>query len=72
MLYLKGDIDEAINYLNKSAQLNSKDAQVLYNLAGAYAQKKNYVLAINSIDRCLSIDPNYPQANYLKQQLLQP
>ena len=67
----KGDIDEAINYLNKSAQLNSKDAQVLYNLAGAYTQKKNYVSAINSIDRCLSIDPNYPQANYLKQQLLQ-
>lgn len=67
----KGEIDEAINYLNKSAQLNFKDAQVFYNLAGAYTQKKNYVSAINSIDNCLSIDPNYPQANYLKQQLLQ-
>jgi len=67
----KGDIEEAINYLNKSIQLNSKDAQVLYNLAGAYSKKKDYKSALNIINRCLSINPNYPQANNLKQQLMQ-
>ena len=67
----KGNIDEAINYLNKSYELNSKDAQVLYNLSGAYSQKKAYEAALNTINKCLSIDPNYPQANNLKQQLTQ-
>ena len=67
----KGDLDVAILYLNKSQQLNSGDAQVLYNLAGAYSKKKEYQLALNIINRCLSVNPNYPQANNLKQQLLQ-
>ena len=66
----KGNYDEAVNYLTRSVELNSKDAQVLYNLAGAYAQKKIYNVALNTIDKCLSIDPNYPQASSLKQQLI--
>ena len=65
----KGNADEAIKYLTKSYELNSTDAQVLYNLSGAYYQKKLYDAALNSINKCLSIDPNYPQANSLKQQL---
>ena len=67
----KGDLDVAILYLNKSQQLNSRDAQVLYNLAGAYSKKKEYQLALNTINTCLSVNPNYPQANNLKQQLIQ-
>ena len=67
----KGDIEEAINYLNRSIELNSKDAQVLYNLAGAYSKKEDYNSALNIINRCLSVSPNYPQANNLKQQLMQ-
>lgn len=67
----KGKVDEAINYLTKSYELNSTDAQVLYNLAGAYYQKKLYDLALNTINNCLNIEPNYPQANILKQQLTQ-
>ena len=58
----KGNYDEAVNYLTRSVELNSKDAQVLYNLAGAYSQKKIYNVALNTINKCLSIDPNYPQA----------
>ena len=65
----KGNVDEAIKYLTKSCALNSTDAQVLYNLAGAYYQKKMYDAALNTINKCLSIEPNYPQANILKQQL---
>ena len=67
----KGDLDVAILYLNRSQQLNSRDAQVLYNLAGAYSKKKEYQLALNSINACLSLNPNYPQADNLKQQLIQ-
>ncbi|OGU79019.1 MAG: hypothetical protein A2W11_11580 [Ignavibacteria bacterium RBG_16_35_7] len=67
----KGNADEAINYLTKSYELNSTDAQVLYNLAGAYYQKKLYNTALNTINNCLNIEPNYPQANILKQQLTQ-
>ena len=66
----KGNHDEAIKYLTKSYELNSTDAQVLYNLAGAYYQKKLYDAALNTINKCLSIDSNYPQANILKQQLI--
>jgi tetratricopeptide (TPR) repeat protein len=67
----KGNIDEAIFYLTKSYELNSTDTQVLYNLAGAYYQKKSYDAALNTINKCLSIEPNYPRANILKQQLTQ-
>lgn len=67
----KGNADEAINYLTISYELNSTDAQVLYNLAGAYYQKKLYNAALNTINNCLNIEPNYPQANNLKQQLTQ-
>ena len=67
----KGDLDVAILYLNKSQQLNSRDAQVLYNLAGAYSKKKDYQSALNTINACLSVNPNYPQADNLKQQLVQ-
>lgn len=67
----KGNVDEAIFYLTKSYELNSTDAQVLYNLAGAYYQKKSYDAALNTINKCLSVEPNYPRANILKQQLTQ-
>ena len=66
----KGDLDVAILYLNKSQQLNSRDAQVLYNLAGAYSKKKDYQSALNTINACLSVNLNYPQADNLKQQLV--
>ena len=66
----KGNNEEAINYLNKSAQLNAKDAQIFYNLAGAYVKKQDYNSALNNINRCLSIEPNYPQAINLKRQLM--
>lgn len=67
----KGNVDGAIRFLSKSYELNSTDAQVLFNLAGAYSKKKDYNSALNTINICLSIDPNYPQANNLKLQLTQ-
>lgn len=62
--------DSAIKYLSESVKLKSDDAQVLYNLAGAYSQKKNYTKALEIITKCLNVDPNYPQAENLKRQLI--
>lgn len=62
-------MDDAAFYLNKSHELNPGDAQVSYNLAGAYSQKKDYETALAIINKCLRIYSNYPQAINLKQKL---
>jgi tetratricopeptide (TPR) repeat protein len=65
-----GNYDRAIKYLSISHRTNPNDAQLLYNLAGAYSQKKDYQTALSVINDCLKIDPNYPMAANLKQQLM--
>lgn len=65
----KEKIDSAVFYLNVSIKLSSNDAQVHFNLAGAYIKKKMFNEALNSINNCLAINPNYPDANRLKGQL---
>ena len=66
----KEKIDSAIKYLNESLIYDGKDAQVLFNLTGAYAKMKMFFEALDAINRCLSINPNYPGAQNLKNQLL--
>ncbi|MFC2139908.1 hypothetical protein ACFLR4_04525, partial [Bacteroidota bacterium] len=63
-------VDESIKYLEESLKFDVNDTQVLYNLAGAYAQKKKYKKGLEIINRCLTKDPNYPGAEALKQSLL--
>ena len=65
----KGNADKAIKFLEKSRNYNSNDAQVLFNLAGAYSMQKKYRDALQVIDLCLKISPDFPQAAQLKQQL---
>jgi hypothetical protein len=67
---LNNKVDSAIGYLSKSINYNSSDAQVYYNLAGAYSIKKDYQTALQMINRCLQIEPNYSMAKNLQQQLL--
>ncbi len=67
----KGNIDSAIKYLNESLRYGTNDPQVYYNLAGAYSKKKMFSEALNTIENCLSLNPNYPGANGIKSQLLQ-
>lgn len=67
---LNNKVDAAINYLSKSINYNSSDAQVFYNLAGAYSIKKDYKTALQMINRCLQLEPNYSVARDLQQQLL--
>lgn len=67
---LNNKVDSAIDYLSKSINYNSSDAQVYYNLAGAYSIKKDYQTALQMINRCLQIEPNYSMAKDLQQQLI--
>jgi tetratricopeptide (TPR) repeat protein len=67
---LNNKVDSAINYLSKCLNYNSSDAQVYYNLAGAYSIKKDYNTSLQMINRCLEIEPNYSIAKNLQQQLI--
>ncbi len=66
-----GDYIKAIRNLNKSISLNDKDAQVYYNLSGAYFNNKNLDDAISAIQKCLSINANYPNAKQFYNSLKQ-
>lgn len=67
---LNNNIDSAISYLLNSTKYVSSDAQVYYNLAGAYSMKKDYQTGLQMINRCLQIEPNYAMAKNLQQQLI--
>ena len=60
----------AIRYLEISIKYNPNDSQVLYNLAGAYSLEKNYKKALDTISRCLHINPKHQGAKNLQKQLL--
>ena len=66
---LNSKIEPAIGYLSQSLNYNASDAQVLYNLSGAYSMKNDYKTALLLINRCLEIQPNYVQAKDLQNQL---
>ncbi|OGU61757.1 MAG: hypothetical protein A2V66_05265 [Ignavibacteria bacterium RBG_13_36_8] len=63
-------VDESIKYLEESLKFDSSDAQLLYNLSGAYAQKKDYKKALETIDKCLFYSSKYPGAAVLKRSLI--
>ena len=65
----KNKTDDAIKYLEESLMFGSNDPQVLYNIAGAYSYKKEYQKALDAINKCLRIDPQFPKAVELKNQL---
>jgi tetratricopeptide (TPR) repeat protein len=63
------NIKEAIPRFEESIKLNDKDAQVYYNLAGAYTMEKKYKLALDIIVKALEINPEYTEAKALYEQL---
>jgi tetratricopeptide (TPR) repeat protein len=65
----KGNTKEAIKYFLESIRYDNTDAQVFYNLAGAYTQQEEYSSALESIKKCISLNPEYPNAQSLKKQL---
>ncbi|MBK7105559.1 MAG: tetratricopeptide repeat protein [Ignavibacteriae bacterium] len=70
-IYLsQGKSLEAINFLEKSAQLNQNDPQVLYNLCIAYAKTNQIEKAFKTITACIDLKSDYPNAKLLREQLL--
>ncbi|GAB4287391.1 MAG: hypothetical protein Kow0098_03870 [Ignavibacteriaceae bacterium] len=65
----KGNPDTAIDYLLQSVKFNPNDEQVLYNLAGAYVNKKEYKTALEYLKKSLQINPEYSAARKLEEQL---
>jgi len=65
----KGKVDDAIKFFQESIQYNESDAQVFYNLAGAYIKKNDYSNALTAIKNCMKINPDFPLAKNLESQL---
>ena len=65
----QGFVDDAINYLEKSISYDKRDAQVYFNITGAYAQKKEFDKALKSINECLNLSPDFPRAKQIQQQI---
>jgi len=63
------NLKNAEKYLNESLTFKGDDPQVLFNLAGAYALQNKIDTALNTLNRCLEVDPAFPGAVRLKQQL---
>ncbi len=40
-----------------------------FNITGAYAQKKEFYKALESINKCLEINPDFERAAQIRQQL---
>jgi tetratricopeptide (TPR) repeat protein len=66
----QGFVDDAIKFLESSIKFNSKDAQIYFNITGAYAQKKDFSKALDAINKCISLNPDFPRAQNIRQQLL--
>jgi len=65
----QNDPDSAIFYLEKSIGFDNQDAQIYYNLAGAYSYKNEFEKSIAHVNRCLAINSYYPGAAELKKSL---
>ena len=69
MSMANNEFDSAIKYLSENIKFNTTDPQIYFNLAGAYFQKENFTEAYKYIIECLKINPNYKNADVLKQQV---
>jgi tetratricopeptide (TPR) repeat protein len=67
----KNHLETAEDFLKQSLSLDKNDPQVWYNLAGVYVNKKNYIKALEMVNRAISLQSNYPEALALQRQLQQ-
>jgi tetratricopeptide (TPR) repeat protein len=69
ILLQQSRVKESIGYLEEALKLNARDPQLLYNLSGAYALDGQYKKATGTLDKLMAIQPNFPDADILKNQL---
>lgn len=60
----------AIRYMTESVLFNGSDAQVFFNMSGAYINLNDYTSALNAVEKCLRIDSQFPGAEQLRNQLI--
>ena len=65
------DINLAVSDLEKSLELDEKFLEAMYAIAAAHKKLGNYELAVEYLDKLLSIEPDAVQARALKKLLLQ-
>lgn len=65
----KGREHEAEEHLLESLKYNENDAQVWYNLSGAYINEKKLSPALQAINRALSLQPDFPGARAVQAEL---
>ncbi|MFO7447387.1 MAG: tetratricopeptide repeat protein [Ignavibacteriaceae bacterium] len=68
-LYI-GNYENAVRHLTAAYKSNPRDPLVLYNLSLAYSKKKDFKTALTIINECLTVNPNHPEANSLKKEIL--
>jgi lysophospholipase L1-like esterase len=66
----RGKYNDAVKQLTEAHNSDPKDPSVLFNLSLAYFKNKDFKAALTMINVCLSVKPNYPEANSLKRQIL--
>jgi lysophospholipase L1-like esterase len=66
----RGKYEDAVTKLTEAYNFNPNDPSVSYNLALAYFKTKDCKAAFAMIQNCLLVNPNYPEANNLKQQIV--
>jgi tetratricopeptide (TPR) repeat protein len=59
----------AEKYLKESLTYDNTDAQTWYNLAGVYVNKNEYKMALETVNKAVSLKPGYAEALSLQQQL---
>jgi tetratricopeptide (TPR) repeat protein len=71
-ILLEGEkLSEALPHLERALKLSPKDAQLLFNLGGAYALNEQYFHAQAMLERLMTLSPNFPGAELLHQQVKQ-
>jgi tetratricopeptide (TPR) repeat protein len=66
-----GDFDKAVAEFNKALSVSPDDEALLYNLARAYAAKKEKKPAVESIQKALKINPAFTEAQTLLNHIQQ-
>ena len=67
----QGNLKRGIELLKAALDKKPRDVQALYNLSGAYAQNGNLKQAEKTLDKALSINPDFPGLRQWKRQLEQ-
>ena len=59
------DVKEAVGYLEDAIKRDSRNQQMMFNLAGAYAILTDYQKATTTLEKLLKVNPNHTAAQNL-------